>query len=99
MAKNKRITEEYHRQDLKIPIAIYESVCDIAQNVFLERTHHRSGKPVIQDTLIYLIQLGLEAIDQGKGIKPDVNTEIIKKLIAEAMAEHLNEYHNSSQEK
>ena len=93
MVKNKRITDVYHRQDIKIPIAVYDRICEIANDIFEEPIHHRSGKPIIKDTLIYLIQLGIEAIDEGKGRKEEVDNEMVKKLIGEAILKHVRECH------
>ena len=97
-----RSNNSYHRQDVKIPINTYERICDIAQNKYNEPIHHRSNKPIISDTLIKLIELGIQAVDEGKEAIPINNTDnytdtkLIKKLIDEAVREHLENHHTSS---
>ena len=70
-----RSNNDYHRQDVKIPINIYERICDIAQNKYNEPIHHRSNKPIISDTLIKLIELGIQATEEGKEVNTDNNTD------------------------
>lgn len=71
----KRINDKYHRQDIKIPVSLYNQICDIATNEFKARVHHISNKPEISSTLLYLVELGIESLNNGNELIKKPNTD------------------------
>jgi hypothetical protein len=65
----RRGNDKYHRQDIKIPVDLYNQVCNIATTEFNARVHHISKKPEITSTVLYLIQLGIQSLEGGKSLK------------------------------
>ena len=68
-----RSTDKFHRQDFKIPIDLYQRLQEIAVKHFSAKIHHRSNKPEITSTLIYLLQLGIESLEGSDEPKKLVN--------------------------
>lgn len=68
-----RSTDKFHRQDFKIPIDLYQRLQKIAVKHFSAKIHHRSNKPEITSTLIYLLQLGIESLEGSDEPKKLVN--------------------------
>lgn len=68
-----RSTDKFHRQDFKIPIDLYQRLQEIAVKHFSAKIHHRSNKPEITSTLIYLLQLGIESLESSDEPKKLVN--------------------------
>ena len=101
--KTKRVNDEFHRLDVKLPTDIYGKISDIAVNNFDARVHHISRKPEISSTLIYLLQLGIQSFTEGKEVNKcdtDINTDTIlitieqvKEMIDDAIANHVLESH------
>jgi hypothetical protein len=73
--KTKRVNNEFHRLDVKLPIDVYSQISEIAVNNFNARVHHISGKPEIASTLIYLLQLGIESFTEGSELIKKSNTD------------------------
>jgi hypothetical protein len=68
-----RSTDKFHRQDFKIPIDLYQRLQEIAVKHFSAKIHHRSNKPEITSTLISLLQLGIESLENSDEPKKLVN--------------------------
>jgi hypothetical protein len=60
----KRVNNEFHRLDVKLPIDVYNQVSEIAVNSFGAKIHHISSKPEITPTLIYLLEMGIQAFSE-----------------------------------
>lgn len=73
--KTKRVNNDFHRLDVKLPIAVYEQVSEIAVNSFDAKIHHISNKPEITPTLIYLLELGIESFSNGNELSKKPNTD------------------------
>ncbi len=69
----RRSTDKFHRQDFKIPIDLYQRLQEIAVKHFSAKIHHRSNKPEITSTLISLLQLGIESLENSDEPKTLVN--------------------------
>lgn len=68
-----RTDNKYHRQDVKFPLPLYEKLLDIAVTHFDAKTHHRSNKPELTQTIISLLQLGIESLEGSEDKKKLVN--------------------------
>lgn len=75
--KTKRVNEEFHRLDVKLPLAVYEQISDIAVKSFDAKIHHISNKPEITPTLLYLLELGIESFTNGNELVKKSNTDNI----------------------
>jgi len=71
----KRANNEFHRLDVKLPIDVYEQISKIAVNSFSARIHHISGKPEITQTLIYLLELGIQSFLDGNELIKKYDTD------------------------
>ncbi|AFZ52275.1 hypothetical protein [Cyanobacterium aponinum] len=71
----KRVNNEFHRLDVKLPIDVYEQISKIAVNSFSARIHHISGKPEITQTLIYLLELGIQSFLDGNELIKKYDTD------------------------
>jgi len=71
----KRVNDEFHRLDVKLPIELYEQISTIAVNSFSARVHHISGKPEITPTLIYLLELGVQSFTSGNELIKKYDTD------------------------
>jgi hypothetical protein len=101
--KTKRVNNDFHRLDVKLPIAVYEQVSEIAVNSFDAKVHHISNKPEITPTLLYLLELGIESFTNGNELskKPNtdnytdtipINNDEVKKLIKNALTPILQRF-------
>ncbi len=93
--KTKRVNDEFHRLDVKLPIAVYEQISEIAVNSFNAKVHHISNKPELSPTLLYLLELGIESFSNGNEKKPNtdnytdnipITNEWVKELIAKELS-------------
>ena len=73
--KTKRVNDEFHRLDVKLPMGVYEQVSEIAVNSFDAKIHHISNKPEITPTLLYLLELGIESFSNGNELSKKPNTD------------------------
>ncbi|WP_342597291.1 hypothetical protein VKI21_00980 [Cyanobacterium aponinum UTEX 3222] len=71
----KRVNNEFHRLDVKLPIDVYEQISKIAVNSFSARIHHISGKPEITQTLLYLLELGIQSFLDGNELIKKYDTD------------------------
>lgn len=71
----KRVNNEFHRLDIKLPIDVYKQISKIAVNSFSARIHHISGKPEITQTLIYLLELGIQSFLDGNELIKKYDTD------------------------
>lgn len=77
----KRVNNEFHRLDVKLPIDVYTQISEIAVNSFDARVHHISGKPEITPTLIYLLEMGIQSFLNG--------SELIKKYDTDKLTDNI----------
>ncbi|WP_330205124.1 hypothetical protein [Cyanobacterium sp. Dongsha4] len=71
----KRVNNDFHRLDIKLPIDVYEQISKIAANSFSARIHHISGKPEITQTLLYLLELGIQSFLDGNELIKKYDTD------------------------
>lgn len=59
--KEKELT---HRVDVKLPLDLYNQICDLAEQSG-EPINHLSGKPVTQRVIVELLKIGLRTVEEG----------------------------------
>lgn len=62
----KKVKEEEltHRVDVKLPLDLYNQICDLAEQNG-EPINHLSGKPVTQRVIVELLKIGLRTVEEG----------------------------------
>lgn len=98
------MSDKTHRVDVKVPIGLYEDICDIAQNVFKSKIHHISKKPELTEALINILTIGVDYIKDNGLKKYDSDTvsetirideQRINTLIKEGIDNHLKDHHHN----
>ncbi|NJS42301.1 hypothetical protein HC766_09325 [Candidatus Gracilibacteria bacterium] len=66
--------EHIKRCDVRIPIALFNQIEDIAVNRFNVPLYHKTGKPQVSSTIIELIKIGIATLN-GDALPDNVDVD------------------------